>query len=478
MVGTLTAANYDFTLLVNGTLTGTRAPLTVTADSKSMTYGQTLPAFTYGITGFVNGDTAAVVTGAPKLTTNPGTLAAGTYPIVVTAGTLSASNYAFPNLVNGTLTIAKVSLTVTADGEAKRVNAPLPLLTYTITGFVNGDTLAAIGGVPSLTTTATASSPAGSYAISVSAGTLSAANYTFPNLVAGTLVVGTESPASFSGAGHAEPAIIRRVNAGLLQWYVKGDPTLTGSGHSFGAGSLDIPLTGDFDGDGKTDLAVYRPSTGQWYAQESGSNYVGKLLATFGAANLDIPVPGNYNGNGTIVIAVYRPTTGQWFIKGHSGPITFTTFVPSDIPVPGDYDNTGKTELAIYRPSTGAWIIDGPHGVHTIGFGGPADVPVPGAFDALTTGNQAVEPAVWRPSTGQFFIRTPGGGTRTLQFAVGDIPAPGDYDGVGEPEAAVYRPSTGQWFVVGPNDKSPRVFASYGGPNDVPTAAPYKYRAI
>ena len=65
MVGTLSAANYDFTPLVSGTLTVTKAPLTVTADAKSMTYGQTLPAFTYVITGFVNGDTTAVVTGRP-----------------------------------------------------------------------------------------------------------------------------------------------------------------------------------------------------------------------------------------------------------------------------------------------------------------------------------------------------------------------------------------------------------------------------
>ena len=357
------------------------------------------------------------------------------------------------------------------------MNAPLPVFTYTITGFVNGDTAAAISGTPTLTTTATASSPVGSYAISVSAGTLSASNYTFPNLVAGTLVVGTESPAELHRRGPRGARDLPPRQRGAVEWFVKGDPTLTGSGHPFGSGSLDVPLTGDFDGDGKTDLAVYRPSTAQWYVQESGSSYASKLLATFGEANLDIPVPGNYNGTGTTIPAVYRPTTGQWFIKGQAGPITFTTFMNGDIPVPGDYDNIGKDELAIYRPSTGQWIIDGPHGVHTITFGGPTDIPVPGAYDALTTGNQAVEPAVWRPSTGQFFIHGPNG-NRMIQFAVGDIPAPGDYEGIGETEAAVYRPSTGQWLVIGPNDKSPRVFATYGGPADIPTASPYRYRAF
>jgi hypothetical protein len=478
MVGTLSAANYDFTPLVNGTLTVTKAALTVTADAKSVTYGQTLPPLTYVISGFLNGDTSAVVTGAPGLSTSSGKLAAGSYPIVVTAGNLSASNYTFPNLVNGMLTVAKAPLTVTADGEAKRVNDALPVFTYTVTGFVNGDTAAAISGTPTLSTTATASSPVGSYSIAVSAGTLTAANYTFQNLIPGTLVIGTESPTSYTGTGHVQPAIVRRVNGGAIEWFVKGDPTLTGSGgHAFGSSSLDVPLTGDFDGDGKLDLAVYRPSTAQWIVQESGSNYVSKQLATFGAANLDIPVPGNYNGSGTTMIAVYRPTTGQWYIKGMSGPITFTSFVKGDIPVPGDYDNVGHDELAIYRPSAGEWIIDGPSGVHKIKFGGPADVPVPAAFDALTTGNQALEPAVWRPSTGQLFIHGPNG-NRMIQFAVGDIPVPGDYDGIGEPEVAVFRPGTGQWLVIGPNDKSPHVFTTYGGLVDIPTNSPYGYRVI
>ncbi len=315
----------------------------------------------------------------------------------------------------------------------------------------------------------------GAYPITVSAGTLSAANYDFPNLINGVLAVGIAPINDYTGAGHSDPAIFRRASTTTAQWFVQGSSI---NSRSFGSGSLDVPLTGDFDGDGQTDLAVYRPSTGQWFAQESSTKYAGQLLVTFGAPK-DIPVPADYSGNGKTSIAVYRPSTGQWFFNGESLPLTFTTFKTGDIPVPGNYDNTGKDEPALYRPSTGQWIIDGPNGVHTISFGGATDIPVPGAYSALTTGNAAVGPALWRPGTGQFFIRTPNGGTALDQFKVGDVPAPGDYDGIGETEAAAYRPSASQWLVMMvPNDKTPRVVATYGGPNDTPTAAPYIERAL
>ena len=180
---------------------------------------------------------------------------------------------------------------------------------------------------------------------------------------------------------------------------------------------------------------------------------------------------------------MYRPTTGQWFIyAGGSGhnitlPVTFPI---GSSPAPGDYDGVGKAEAAVYDPTTSEWIVLAPGATAThvfARFGGLGDIPVPGAYDLLMTHSQALEAAVWRPSTGQFFIQGPNG-NRILQFAVGDIPAPGDYDGTGQTEAAVYRPSTGRWLVVGPTDTAPRVFATYGGPADIPTASPYPFRAL
>ena len=79
-------------------------------------------------------------------------------------------------------TVNKASLAVTADSQNMPEGGPVPPLTYTISGFVNGDTSAVVSGSPVLNTTATDSSPAGTYPITVAIGTLSAANYDFSTL--------------------------------------------------------------------------------------------------------------------------------------------------------------------------------------------------------------------------------------------------------------------------------------------------------
>ncbi len=188
--GTLSAANYDFPNLVNGTLTVNKAHLTVTVDTKSMLYGGSVPALTATFSGLVNGDTSNVVNGAPGLSTSASSASpVGTYTITVTAGNLSAANYDFPNLVNGTLTVNKAHLTVTADAKSMVYGGSVPTLTATISGFVNGDLLAVVSGVATLSTAVTTTSPAGNYPVAVAASTLSATNYDFPNLVNGTLTV-------------------------------------------------------------------------------------------------------------------------------------------------------------------------------------------------------------------------------------------------------------------------------------------------
>jgi hypothetical protein len=187
--GTLAAANYAFKFLTE-TMTVTKAALTVSPHNLSMTYGSPLPLLTYALTGLVNGDTqATATTGHARLTTTASSKSAvGTYPIDSALGTLAAANYTF-SFLTATLTVTKAPLTVTANNLSKAAGAPLPTLTAQYTGFFNGDTLGtATTGHPRITTSATASSPSGSYPIDIAQGTLASNNYSF-TFVNGTLTV-------------------------------------------------------------------------------------------------------------------------------------------------------------------------------------------------------------------------------------------------------------------------------------------------
>ena len=187
--GTLASTNYSFTF-VNGTLTVNQATLTVTANSGSMTYGGMVPALTYMMSGFVNGDNQGNSTsGQPnESTTATSGSPVGSYPITITQGTLTSTKYTF-NFTNGTLTIGPATLTVTADNKTITEGQDLPTFTASYSGFVNGDGQGVLSGSPSLTTDAPGNPPpVGTYNIFAAQGTLSAHNYVF-TFVNGTLTV-------------------------------------------------------------------------------------------------------------------------------------------------------------------------------------------------------------------------------------------------------------------------------------------------
>lgn len=161
---------------------------------------------------------------------------------------------------------------------------------------------------------------------------------------------------------------------------------------------------GDYNGDGNSDIAIFRPSTGLWSVRGIAQIYFGSAA--------DKPVPGNYSGDlaGAAEIAVFRHTTGLWSIRD----LTRLYFGSAgDIPVPMDYYNYGWVSPAIYRPSTGRWSILG-LGYYYLGEW--SDIPVPALYLGKAQGDWF---AVFRPRDGRWAIA---GLTRLFFGSPADLP--------------------------------------------------------
>ncbi len=173
--GTLDS-NYSYTF-VNGTLTVTPAALIVTADNKSRLYNTANPALTYTVKDG-SGAVVAVSGSAAISTTAVTTSPVGSYPISVTQGSLE-TNYTY-TFIDGTLTVTRPALVVTADDKSRLYNTDNPALTYVVRD--SGGAVVSVSGTADLSTTAVKTSSVGDYPITPKQGTLdSNYSYTFVN---------------------------------------------------------------------------------------------------------------------------------------------------------------------------------------------------------------------------------------------------------------------------------------------------------
>jgi hypothetical protein len=221
-------------------------------------------------------------------------------------------------------------------------------------------------------------------------------------------------PADFDGDGRTDYSVWRPSGSDL-GWYVAPISGATGWYKNFGAvGDVQVPE--DYDGDGRVDYASWRSSTKQWVVRTAAG---ADLTAAWGLST-DVPVPGDYTGDGRADFAVWRPSAHQWFVLPSPRPGQPVDYnrgwaVPIDaahspgIPVPADYNGDGMTDFAFADMSTGTWVIN-------ISRGEPATSPT------------TIDSSSWRLDN--------------AWGAPGDIPIPGDYTGDGKADYAVFRPSS------------------------------------
>ena len=225
-----------------------------------------------------------------------------------------------------------------------------------------------------------------------------------------------------------------------------------------GNSALFTKTENDFDGDGKTDLSVFRPSNGTWYLNRSTSG----LTATQWGLGGDKPAAADYDGDGKTDLAVFRDNgfgnqNLSYFFILRSSTNTFQQEQfgrTGDVPLPGDFDGDGKADVAVYRngaasgaqsfffyrPSSAA-AVD----FRTLYWGTNGDVPVRGDFD----GDGKADAAVFRPSNALWYVQQSSNGQMLIQSwgTASDKRVPADYDGDGKTDFAVFRPTDNTWYI-------------------------------
>ncbi len=271
--------------------------------------------------------------------------------------------------------------------------------------------------------------------------------------------------ADFDGDGRSDISVFRPSDS---VWYL--NRSTSGFAAATWGLSTDELVPDDFDGDGKTDLAIFRATsdgaTPDYYILRSADSTV--QYVSWGNTG-DIPVSEDFDGDGKGDPAIFRQSTGEfWARRSSDGSSLRTMPITGGVPMAGDFDGDGRGDFATY--SDGFWRIlrseTGYTSAPWINWGTDGDRLVHGDYD----GDGKDDLAIYRPSSGTWYIQNSSGGTRVAPFGIAsDIPVPADYDGDGRSDIAVYR--NGIWYIN--NSTGSVLITSFGLAGDLPLPASY-----
>ncbi len=235
----------------------------------------------------------------------------------------------------------------------------------------------------------------------------------------------------------------------------------------------DVRVPADYDGDGNSDIAVWRPTTGDWHILRSSDGAAmtikwGQTTPYWTGGIEDIPVPADFDADKIADIAVWRPADGKWYVltsrSGFKGGSSSSWGLLGDVPVPADYDGDGQADAAVFRSMENRWYIaeSATGTLRSIEFGiAGDDLLVPADYD----GDGRADIAAFR--AGVWYVQeSKTGETDRFEFGYADsIPVPADYDGDGTTDFAVYR--RGMWYFL--DSGTPRLrTVKFGKKDDFP----------
>jgi hypothetical protein len=204
----------------------------------------------------------------------------------------------------------------------------------------------------------------------------------------------------WDGDGDDEAAVFRRASRAKFRLSQEGAPAEV---VRF-ARSSDQPVTGDWDGDGTTEVGIRRPGWRAFLLRLDDGSTVRVALGR----TRDVPLAGDWDGDGSSDVGVWNPSNGRFTLRTGDGTLTTATLGGGDDqPVTGDWDGDGRTDVGVYDAGTATFTLraepwDGSFTVTTTVFGTAYDIPVTGDWD----GNGVTDVGTWTPATATYSLRT------------------------------------------------------------------------